>query len=190
VFALLFIFTILWFMTGVEKADVIKGLSSTILVFAWVAVLGSFAALLLNPNLFPHRHGLAFLLAAIILVVGYDVTALFVGTSVGRRPLAPSISPNKTVEGLVGATVVTMLLSVILVPMIHPWSIGAALSLGVLTSILCPLGDLAESMIKRSLGLKDMGRLLPGHGGVLDRVDGLLFVLPATYFVVRAFNLG
>jgi len=190
VFALLFVFTILWFMTGVEKADVIKGLSSTILVFAWVAVLGSFAALLLNPNLFPHRHGLAFLLAAIILVVGYDVTALFVGTSVGRRPLAPSISPNKTVEGLVGATVVTMLLSVILVPMIHPWSIGAALSLGVLTSILCPLGDLAESMIKRSLGLKDMGRLLPGHGGVLDRVDGLLFVLPATYFVVRAFNLG
>ena len=78
VFALLFVFTILWFMTGVEKADVVKGLSSTILVFAWVSVLGSFAALLLNPNLFPHRNGLAFLLAAIILVVGYDVSALFV----------------------------------------------------------------------------------------------------------------
>ncbi len=190
VFSLLFIFTILWFMAGVEKADPIKGIGSTVLVFAWVGVLGSFAALLLNPNLFPHRHGLAFLLAAIILVVGYDVSALFVGTSVGRRPLAPSISPNKTVEGLVGATVVTMLLSVIVVPWINPWSVGAGLTLGVLVSILCPLGDLAQSMIKRSLGIKDMGKLLPGHGGVLDRVDGLLFVLPATYFLVRAFNLG
>lgn len=190
VIALLFVFTIMWFMSGVEQADLIKGVGSTIIVFSWVGVLGSFAALLLNPNLFPHRHGLAFLLAAIILVVGYDVAALFVGTSVGRRPLAPSISPNKTVEGLVGATVVTLLLSVIVVPWINPWSVGAGLALGVMVSILCPLGDLAQSMIKRSLGLKDMGRLLPGHGGILDRVDGLLFVLPATYFLVRAFNLG
>ena len=190
VFALYFVFTILWFMSGVEKADVMKGLSSSILVFAWVGVLGSFAALLLSPNLFPHRHGLAFLLAAIVLVVGYDVAALFVGSSVGRRPLAPAISPNKTVEGLVGATIVTMLLSVIVVPMIHPWSLASALCLGIATSILCPVGDLAESMIKRNLGLKDMGRLLPGHGGLLDRVDGLLFVLPATYFIAKAFNLG
>jgi phosphatidate cytidylyltransferase len=190
VFALLFVFAVLWYLAGVEKADPIQGLGSTILVFAWVGVLGSFAALLLNPNLFPHRHGLAFLLATIILVVGYDIAALFIGSSVGRRPLAPNVSPNKTIEGLVGATVVTMLLSVAVVPMIHPWSIGAALTLGVLTAVLCPIGDLAESMIKRSLGLKDMGNLLPGHGGVLDRLDGMLFVLPATYFVVRAFHLG
>ena len=190
VFALLFVFTVIWFLAGVEKADSLKGLTSTLLVFAWVGLLGSYAALLLNPTDFPHRHGLAFLLAAIILAVAYDVAALFVGRSMGRRPLAPEISPNKTIEGAVGATVVTILVSVIVVPMIHPWTMASALSLGIAVSILSPLGDLAESMIKRNLGLKDMGRLLPGHGGLLDRVDGLLFVLPATYYLVKAFNLA
>ena len=62
--------------------------------------------------------------------------------------------------------------------------------LGVVVAVAAPLGDLSQSMIKRNLGVKDMGRLMPGHGGILDRVDGLLFVLPATYFVVKAFHLG
>ena len=62
--------------------------------------------------------------------------------------------------------------------------------IGVVVAIVAPLGDLSQSMIKRHLGLKDMGRLLPGHGGILDRVDGLLFVIPATYFVVKALHLG
>ena len=59
-----------------------------------------------------------------------------------------------------------------------------------MVAIVAPLGDLAESLLKRNLGIKDMGRLLPGHGGMLDRVDGLLFVLPATYYLVRSFHLG
>ena len=62
--------------------------------------------------------------------------------------------------------------------------------LGLVVAVVAPLGDLGQSMIKRHLGVKDMGRLMPGHGGILDRVDGLLFVLPATYFVVKAFHLG
>ena len=66
----------------------------------------------------------------------------------------------------------------------------SSLVLGIVVAIVSPLGDLTESLVKRNLGLKDMGRLLPGHGGMMDRVDGLLFVLPATFYVVQAFHLA
>jgi len=187
---LLFAFTTLWFMVGVERADVLKGIGSTLLVYLWIGVFGSYAALLLNPNLFPNRHGLAFLLGAILVSVIYDVAALFVGSAIGRRPLAREISPHKTWEGLIGGTVAALLMSVIIVQMIHPWTLSSAFALGIVVSIVAPLGDLSESLIKRHIGIKDMGKLLPGHGGMLDRVDGLLFVLPATYYLVRAFHLG
>ena len=83
-----------------------------------------------------------------------------------------------------------ILVAVIVVHFIHPWTMSKALVLGIVVAVVAPLGDLSQSMIKRHLGVKDMGRLMPGHGGILDRVDGLLFVLPATYFVVKAFHLG
>jgi phosphatidate cytidylyltransferase len=187
---LLFAFTVVWFMAGHERSHMLVGLSSTMLGFLWIAVFGSYAALLLNPNLFPNRHGLAFLLGAILTSIAYDIAALFIGSSIGRRPLAPAISPAKTVEGLIGGSAAAILMGVIVVQMIHPWTFTSALTLGIVVAIVAPLGDLAESMIKRGLGIKDMGRLLPGHGGMLDRVDGLLFVLPATYYLVRAFHLG
>lgn len=187
---LLFVFTVIWYMAGVEKTDALRGLASTMLVFVWIGVFGSYAALLLNPNLFPSRHGLAFLLGAILVSVIYDVAALFVGSAVGKRPMAPNVSPNKTWEGLAGGTAAALLMGVIVVPMIHPWTLSSAFTLGIVVSIVSPLGDLAESLMKRTLGVKDMGRLLPGHGGLLDRVDGLLFVLPATFYLVEAFHLS
>ena len=186
---MLFAFTGLWFLSGVEKADALTGLSSTMLVFVWVSTCGSFAALLLNPNEFPNRHGLAYLLAAIIATAVYDTSCLFIGRAIGKRKLAV-ISPNKTWEGLIGGSVVVVLFSAIVIPLMHPWTETSAIVLGIIVMIVAPLGDLTESLIKRSLNLKDMGRLLPGHGGVLDRVDGLLFVLPATYYLVKAFHLG
>jgi phosphatidate cytidylyltransferase len=183
--------TFLWFMARVEPAaDPVAGMSSTIFIVAWIGGFGSFGALLLNPTLFPHRHGVAFLLAAVITTAAADVASLLVGSAFGRHPMAPSISPNKSWEGFLGGAVASILVAVIVVHFIHPWTISKALVLGIVVAVVAPLGDLSQSMIKRHLGLKDMSRLMPGHGGILDRVDGLLFVLPATYFVVKAFHLG
>jgi CDP-diglyceride synthetase len=180
-----------WYLARVEPAaDPVAGLSSTIFVVAWIGGFGSFGALLLNPTLFPHRHGVAFLLAAVIVTVAADVASLLVGSAFGRHPLAPSVSPNKTWEGFLGGAVAAVLIAVIVGHFMHPWTISKALVLGVVVAVVAPIGDLSQSMIKRHLGVKDMGRLMPGHGGILDRVDGLLFVLPATYFVVKAFHLG
>jgi CDP-diglyceride synthetase len=180
-----------WYLARVEPAaEPVSGISSTVFVFVWVGAFGSFAALLLDPNLFPDRHGIAFVLAAVIVTVADDVASLLVGAAMGRHQLAPSISPNKSWEGLIGGAIAAILVSVIVVHFIHPWTISKAALYGVVVAIVAPVGDLSQSMIKRHLGLKDMGRLLPGHGGILDRVDGLLFVMPATYFVVKAMHLG
>lgn len=181
----------IWYLARVEPAaDPASGMMSTVFVFVWIGAFGSFAALLLDPNLFPNRHGIAFILAAVIVTVTDDVVSLLVGSAMGRHQLAPSISPNKSWEGLIGGSLAAILVSVVVVHFIHPWTVSKALLYGVVVAIVAPLGDLSQSMVKRHLGLKDMGRLLPGHGGVLDRFDGLLFVLPATYFVVKALHLG
>ncbi|MCL4445653.1 MAG: phosphatidate cytidylyltransferase [Actinobacteria bacterium] len=191
VLVLMVAFTMIWYLSGVEPgADPVIGAASTLFVFAWVGVFGSFAALLLSPSMFPHRHGVAYLIGAIVVTVAYDVGALAVGSRIGSHPLAPGASPGKTWEGFFGGAVVAVLAAVGIVQFIHPWTVTASVALGVVVAIVAPIGDLCESLVKRHLGLKDMGRLLPGHGGVLDRIDGLLFVLPATYFLVRAFGLG
>ncbi len=191
VLVLVVVGSFVWYLAQVEPAaDPVSGLTSTVFVFVWVGAFGSFAALLLDPTLFPDRHGIAFLLAAIIVTVADDVASLLVGSAMGRHQLAPSISPNKSWEGLIGGAVAAILVSVIVVHFIHPWTISKALIYGVIVAVVAPIGDLSQSLVKRHLGIKDMGRILPGHGGLLDRVDGLLFVLPATYFAVKALHLG
>jgi CDP-diglyceride synthetase len=190
VLILVFVFTMLWHLARIDRAaEPVRSTASTLLVFTWVAVFGSYAALLLNPNLFPDRHGIAFLLGALITGIAYDVGALAVGARMGRHPLS-EVSPNKTWEGIAGGAVAAVLAGAIVVHFIHPWRLGPAVVLGLVVAVVSPIGDLSESMIKRHLGLKDMGRILPGHGGLLDRFDGLLFVVPATYYLVKAFNLG
>ena len=187
--ALCFVFTFAWYLAGVEHADVVDGLGTTMLVYVWVGVLGAFAGLLLAPSAFPDRRGVQFLLAAIIVTVANDVGALVFGKVLGRHPMAGAISPSKTWEGAIGAAVLTVIAGACISLLPH-WTLSAGLALGICAAVLVPLGDLCESMVKRALGLKDMGNKLPGHGGLLDRVDGLLFVLPATYYVVLAYHLG
>ena len=147
-----------WYLAKVEPAaDPVSGLTSTVFVFVWVGAFGSFAALLLDPTLFPDRHGIAFLLAAIIVTVADDVASLLVGSAMGRHQLAPSISPNKSWEGLIGGAVAAILVSVIVVHFIHPWTIGKALIYGVIVAVVAPIGDLSQSLLKRHLGHQ-------GHG--------------------------
>jgi len=190
VLVLITAFTLLWYLFGVERGSAVAGTASTLLVVGWVGLLGSFAGLLLCPSLFPDRHGIAFLLGAIIATVANDVGALVVGRWIGSRQLAPNVSPNKTWEGLAGGALASILVSTVVVGAIHPWSPANAALLGVVVAVVAPLGDLCESLLKRDLKLKDFGTVLPGHGGVLDRVDALIFVLPATYYLVRALNIG
>jgi phosphatidate cytidylyltransferase len=182
--------TMLWYLIGVEPGSAVDGTSSTVFVFVWVGVLGAFAGLLLAPAQFPDRHGVAFFAAAVIATVLDDVGALVVGRWFGRHPIAPNVSPKKTWEGLVGGSVVAIAGSALIIGRIHPWTTPKAALLGVVVAVVAPVGDLCESLIKRDLSLKDMGSVLPGHGGLLDRFDALLFALPATYFLVRLVHLG
>ena len=190
VLVLITVFTLIWYLFGIERGSPVAGTAATLLTVGWVSLLGSYAGLLLSPSAFPHRHGIAFLLGAIIATVANDVGALVIGGWLGSRPLAPIISHNKTWEGLFGGAVFSILVSTVVVGNIHPWSASNAALLGVVVAVVAPIGDLCESLLKRDLRLKDMGTLLPGHGGVLDRVDALLFVLPATYYLVRALNIA
>jgi phosphatidate cytidylyltransferase len=173
-----------------SEASPVDDLAVTMLVVTWVGVLGSFAGLLLNPTSYPLRHGVAYLGAAVALTVAHDVGSFAVGSKFGRHRLAPRVSPGKTIEGLVGGTVVTMAVAAGIVALVHPFGLANALAFGAVVVVFAPLGDLFESVVKRDLGLKDMGRLLPAHGGVFDRIDAMLFVLPATYVLVRLLHIG
>src|SRR6202034_4449035 len=132
-------------------AEPVSGISSTVFVFVWVGAFGSFGALLLNPNLFPDRHGIAFILAAVIVTVTDDVASLLIGSAMGRHQLAPSVSPNKSWEGLIGGGLAAILVSVIVVHFIHPWTISKALVYGVIVAVVAPIGDLSQSLLKRHL---------------------------------------
>ena len=162
----------------------------TLLGVVWVGLLGSFAALLLNPTLHPSRRGVAFLFGAVLATVAYDVVSFFFGSQFGRRPLSPSVSPYKTWEGLIAGMASAIFVSVVLVGNMHPWSFSRGLALGLVVAVAAPLGDLCESMIKRDIGVKDMSAVLPGHGGLLDRFDAMLFVLPSVYYLVRLLKIG
>jgi phosphatidate cytidylyltransferase len=180
ILTLVVIFSFLWYLAGVVHAKPTMNIAVTLFAFVYVGFLGSFAALFLAV---PDERGVGLLLGAVICTAAHDIGAYFVGKYWGKTPLAPELSPNKTFEGLVGGVLASVAVALIFVRMIAPWDAGKAFWLGVVVAIAAPLGDLCESMIKRDLGVKDMGKLLPGHGGVLDRIDALLFVVPATYYL-------
>lgn len=169
---------LLWYLfVGGER--VVANLGITFLGVLWIGLLGSFAALMLSIP----QNGTGILTGAILVTVAHDVVGLFVGSRMGRSPLSAA-SPGKTMEGTIGGVAAAIVMGLLVGVLLSPWDPATGLMLGVVAAVMAPLGDLAESVLKRDLGVKDMGAILPGHGGLLDRFDALLFVLPAAYYVV------
>ena len=172
---------LLWYLVNAGGESPVMNIGVTLLGVLWVGMFGSFAALMLSLG----EPGIGILLAAILGTVAYDIGGLFVGRNAGSKPLSPA-SPNKTWEGLIGGCVVAVIV-LLLITVI--WGFGPidevseGLLVGLAIAVAAPLGDLCESLVKRDLGVKDMGTILPGHGGLLDRFDGLLFVLPTVYLL-------
>ena len=122
---------------------------------------------------------------ALFTTFGSDTIAFFCGQALGRHKLAPHISPGKTWEGAIAGVFGAIIVSLLLVTILNlPLSYGQAILLGLLVSILGQLGDLTESLFKRKMGVKDSGKLLPGHGGVLDRIDSIVFAGIVVYYYV------
>ncbi len=130
-------------------------------------------------------HGASWLLVLTAVTAGGDTGAYYIGTHFGRRKLCPDISPGKTIEGAIGGILVgsisAVAMGLLLLPEYNPVLIFTAASV---LSVVSIIGDLAESVIKRSAGVKDSGTILFGHGGVLDRVDGMLITAPVLYYIL------
>ncbi len=133
-------------------------------------------------------YGKQFVFYLLIAVWSGDSGAYYAGKSLGKHLLSPVISPKKTVEGAIGGLAATLLASIIVKFTLLPqMSLLHAAMLGVMLAIVSQIGDLCESLLKRSVNVKDSGTLLPGHGGILDRVDGLMFAAPVLYYYAQAF---
>jgi phosphatidate cytidylyltransferase len=170
---------LLWGLTvPTERAR--STLSSTYLGIVYGPVLVGFAVLLLTGP-----DGLVLTATVVGMSAIHDAGAYLVGRKIGRHRLAPRTSPGKTWEGFAAGTVVAVGLSAAVLPFIHPFNVWLAVRLALVLSVTSPLGDLVESLLKRDLGVKDMGSLVPGHGGFFDRIDAIIFNAPVAYFVLR-----
>ena len=156
----------------------LRALLAVLLMSLWVGVP------LAHLGLFPRtRAGVVLILIAVVGPWISDSGAYFAGRFFGRRLLIPSLSPNKTVEGSAGSLLITLLIIGPLSYLLLDYSIVKALIMGAGVALASQCGDLFESSLKRILDVKDLGNFLPGHGGVLDRIDSLLFTAPAVYYI-------
>ena len=168
-----------------DDVRALRSASGVLLIALWIPFLASFLALLLRR---PDGHW--YIIITVALTAASDISAFAVGSRFGRSKLAPAVSPAKTWEGLAGGLIGAVVVAGIGAPLIvAQLSVGRAVALGALVSLVATVGDLAESAVKRSLGVKDLGHLLPGHGGMMDRVDAMLFTLPVAHFVLLAGGL-
>ena len=191
VMGLTIVFGFLWYLAGADTHRPVLNLGLTMFNVFYIGGLAAFAALMLNFD-----NGRELLLATIAIVAASDIGAYFGGKNLGNKFFGDRMfhpaSPKKTWEGVLAGAVAAVAASVALSyagVSNFADSLTNAILLGLLIAMMAPLGDLAESLTKRDLGVKDMGTILPGHGGILDRVDGLLFALPAVFYLARVLEL-
>jgi phosphatidate cytidylyltransferase len=168
----------LFWLTGNLETRTLRAVLAVLLMALWVG------APLAHLGLFPRsRHGMILILIAVVGPWISDSSAYFAGRFFGRRLLFPALSPNKTVEGSLSGLLLTVLIVGLISYEFLGFSVVKAAVIGAGVSILAQSGDLFESTLKRILDVKDLGNLLPGHGGILDRIDSLLFTAPAVYYI-------
>lgn len=165
----------LFYATVPGRKAVLENASLTLLVTAWIGGLGGFAFDFLHSD---DYHWLV--LAIVVTVAVMDIAQYFVGRRLGRHPLAPQVSPKKTIEGYMAGVLVAVGVGAAFA-LADPFDLVDGLIIGGVIALVAPFGDLAVSVIKRALGVKDMGYILPGHGGVLDRVDAMIMTIPAMW---------
>jgi len=179
--ALTAIALIVWRMPG-GSAGYVRDMTASIFVLAYLPLMAIFAVLMLASRDGPDR-----ILIFIALTVCSDVGGYFAGIALGRHLMAPAISPKKTWEGLGGSLVACVAVGGVLVPVLLHGRFWQGMIVGVAAVGAATLGDLAESMIKRDLEIKDMGTVLPGHGGLLERLDSLLINAPVAWLLLALF---
>jgi len=177
-FGLLATVILLYGAVSHRRMGAVSGFALTVLVAGWIGGFGAFAFPIIAAEDFQ-----VLVLTVVAVVALVDIAAYFVGSSIGRRHFAPTISPKKTVEGLVGGTLMALLAGAAASFFVEVIDLPTGLVLGAVIAVVAPLGDLAVSVIKRSLDIKDMGSILPGHGGLLDRIDAIIAVVPAAWAV-------
>jgi phosphatidate cytidylyltransferase len=176
------VLAVLLWRLGDGPAGYLHDAAAGVLVALYVPLLAGFAVLLVVPD-----DGVARVLAFIAAVVASDVGGYIAGVLFGKHPMAPSISPKKSWEGMVGSVLLCELVGVTIFTLTfhEPWWGGALFGMAI--AVTATIGDLGESLIKRDLGIKDMGHLLPGHGGLMDRLDSLLPSAAVAYLVLSLF---
>ena len=158
----------------------------TVLGLVWIAGGGAGATSILMLD-----DGLALLIAFVLVTAVGDIGAYFLGVQFGRHKMAPSISAAKSWEGFAAQVPSALIGGLVASLVLDSLTLVEGLGLGLICGLLGPVGDLSESLFKREIGIKDSGRLLPGHGGLLDRLDAIVFVAPAAYlYFLYALNLG
>jgi phosphatidate cytidylyltransferase len=175
-------FLLHWIATTRQSATV--AIAATVLGAGWIGLCLAHLVLLRE---IPHDGKLATFTVLIAVWAG-DIGAFFAGRLIGRHKLAPALSPGKTWEGFLFGAATTIFVAFVALYKEDYLSIPQSILLGAVIAVIAPLGDLFESALKRDMRVKDSGRLLAAHGGVLDRIDSLLFAAVASYYLLRAFN--